>query len=108
MKQEETPRKTQLTSFRIAGSEENHVINDLIHERSSRPGELFANQLFFTTREVAERLKLKEELVRELIRSGELHAYKIGKAYRIAGEDIEEFLRQRSTRKSDLQDDGDG
>ncbi|HNL86720.1 MAG TPA: helix-turn-helix domain-containing protein [Methanoregulaceae archaeon] len=48
--------------------------------------------------EVAERLKIKEELVRELIRRGEIHAYRIGKAYRITDDDIDEFLWSCSTR----------
>lgn len=108
MEQEEKPGKVRLRSYRVAGTEEGHVIGELIRERDPIPGKFFAGQLFFTTREVAERLKLKEELVREMIRNGELHAYRIGKAYRIAGEDIEEFLRQRSTRKSDAQGGGDG
>jgi len=36
--------------------------------------------------------------VRELIRRGEIHAYRIGKAYRITDDDIDEFLRACSTR----------
>jgi len=108
MEQEAKPGKVRIRSYSIAGTEEDHVMEKLIRERDPIPGEFFAGQLFFTTREVAERLKLKEELVRELIRNGDLHAYRIGKAYRIAGEDIEEFLRQRSTRKNDVRVGGDG
>jgi len=48
---------------------------------------------------VAERLKVKEELVRELIRRGELHAFRIGKAYRITDDDIDEYLQSCSTRQ---------
>jgi excisionase family DNA binding protein len=66
--------------------------------RSSPARRIFAEQHFYAIPEVAERLKIKEELVRELIRRGELHAYRIGKAYRITDDDIDEYLRSCSTR----------
>jgi excisionase family DNA binding protein len=65
--------------------------------RSSPMRRIFANQNFYAIPEVAERLKIKEELVRELIRRGELHAYRIGKAYRITDDDIDAFLQTCST-----------
>lgn len=66
--------------------------------RSSPTRRLFAEQTFYAIPEVAEKLKIKEELVRELIRRGELHAYRIGKAYRITDDDIDDYLRSCSTR----------
>ena len=66
--------------------------------RSSPMRRLFADQNFYAIPEVAEKLKIKEELVRELIRRGELHAYRIGKAYRITDDDIDDYLRSCSTR----------
>ena len=66
--------------------------------RASRQRRIFADQHFYAIPEVAERLIVKEELVRELIRRGELHAYRIGKAYRITDDDIDEYLRSCSTR----------
>lgn len=67
--------------------------------RSSSMRRIFANQNFYAIPEVAERLRIKEELVRELIRRGELHAYRIGKAYRITDDDIDAFLQACSTRE---------
>lgn len=66
--------------------------------RSSPSRRIFADQNFYAIPEVAERLKIKEELVRELIRRGELHAYRIGKAYRVTDDDIDDYLRACSTR----------
>jgi excisionase family DNA binding protein len=45
---------------------------------------------------------VKEELVRELIRRGELHAFRIGKAYRITDDDIDEYLQSCSTRQESI------
>jgi excisionase family DNA binding protein len=67
--------------------------------RASRHRRVFADQHFYAIPEVAERLKVKEELVRELIRRGELHAFRIGKAYRITDDDIDEYLQSCSTRQ---------
>lgn len=65
--------------------------------RSSPSRRIFADQNFYAIPEVAERLKITEELVRELIRRGELHAFRIGKAYRITDDDIDDYLRSCST-----------
>jgi excisionase family DNA binding protein len=70
--------------------------------RASRHRQIFADQHFYAIPEVAERLKVKEELVRELIRRGELHAYRIGKAYRITDDDIDEYLQSCSTRQENI------
>jgi excisionase family DNA binding protein len=67
--------------------------------RASRQRRIFADQHFYAIPEVAGRLKVKEELVRELIRRGELHAFRIGKAYRITDDDMDEYLRSCSTQQ---------
>ncbi len=72
--------------------------------RSSPSRRIFADQHFYAIPEVAEKLKIKEELVRELIRRGELHAYRIGKAYRITDDDLDDYLRSCSTRAERLED----
>jgi len=69
--------------------------------RASRQKRIFADQHFYAIPDVAERLKVKEELIRELIRRGELHAFRIGKAYRITDDDIDEYLRSCSTRQEE-------
>lgn len=72
--------------------------------RASPSRRIFADQNFYAIPEVAEKLKCKEELVRELIRRGELHAYRIGKAYRITDDDIDDYLRSCSTRAERLEE----
>jgi len=70
--------------------------------RASGHRRIFAIQHFYAIPEVAEKLKVKEELVRELIRRGELHAFRIGKAYRITDDDIDEYLQSCSTRPESI------
>ena len=70
--------------------------------RASGHRRIFADQHFYAIPEVAEKLKVKEELVRELIRRGELHAFRIGKAYRITDDDIDEYLQSCSTRPESI------
>jgi excisionase family DNA binding protein len=72
--------------------------------RASMQRRIFADQNFYAIPDVAERFKVKEELVRELIRRGELHAYRIGKAYKITDDDIDEYLRSCSTRQEGSED----
>ena len=70
--------------------------------RASGHRRIFADQHFYAIPEVADRLKVKEELVRELIRRGDLHAFRIGKAYRITDDDIDEYLQSCSTRPESI------
>lgn len=55
---------------------------------------------FFRTDTVAEILDIEPEVIRDLIRKGELYAIKIGKSYRIAEVDLQDFLNSRYTRKN--------
>jgi excisionase family DNA binding protein len=50
-----------------------------------------------TVQELAERLEVAEATVRQWIRSGELRAIDIGKGWRIADTDLDQFLRARET-----------
>lgn len=50
-----------------------------------------------TTREVAVLLKIKEATVRRWIRNGELPALNLGREWRIAAIQLEEFLKLRAT-----------
>jgi len=54
---------------------------------------------FFRTDTVAEILDIEPEVIRDLIRKKELSAIKIGKSYRIAESDLQEFLQARYTMK---------
>lgn len=46
-----------------------------------------------TTKEVAEKLKVTQKTIRNLIESGELPAYRFGRDYRIKEEDFEEYIK---------------
>jgi excisionase family DNA binding protein len=60
---------------------------------------------FFTLQEIADRLKMHIATVRELVRSGELIAYKVGKRdYRVSKADFEAFLASRRTAEDDKAD----
>ena len=45
-----------------------------------------------TTKEVAEKLKVTQKTIRNLIESGELPAYRFGRDYRIKEEDFDEYI----------------
>lgn len=49
---------------------------------------------YYTVRQVAEKLDVTEEWVRDLINAKEIKAIKIGK-WRIKPEDLEEFIESR-------------
>ncbi|ODS56820.1 MAG: excisionase [Agrobacterium sp. SCN 61-19] len=52
------------------------------------------NEHYQTVREVADRLKVAEATVRHWIKRGELRAIDIGKGWRIADADLDDFLRR--------------
>ena len=53
---------------------------------------------FQTVKDVADMLKVGEATVRRWIRDGELRAIDIGRGWRIAPEDLDDFLRQNANR----------
>jgi excisionase family DNA binding protein len=52
---------------------------------------------FLTPREVADLLRVSSMTVYRLIKSGELRAVRVGKAYRILEEDVDAYLAGRFT-----------
>jgi len=55
---------------------------------------------FFTVHEIAELLQVSEATVRGWIHSGELHAVKFGRDFRVANENLEAFLNAHATQPS--------
>jgi excisionase family DNA binding protein len=52
---------------------------------------------FMTPQEVADHLRVSSMTVYRLIRSGELRAVRVGKAYRILEDDVDAYLASRFT-----------
>lgn len=50
-----------------------------------------------TVQQVADRIQVNPETVRNWIRNGELDALDIGGEYRIAPSDLEDFIQRRKT-----------
>jgi|GEM_PF-839631 DNA binding domain, excisionase family len=55
-------------------------------------------ELYQTVKEVGDRLEVSEATVRGWIKVGALRAIDIGKGWRIADRDLEDFLTRRETR----------
>lgn len=56
---------------------------------------------FFTTAELAEKLKMNVQVITRKVQAGEIQAYKIGKDWRIPEEAVSEWLEKQSNRKAD-------
>ncbi len=52
---------------------------------------------YYTPQEIADKLNLKPDTIREYIRRKELPAYRFGRDYRIKKDDYEEWLKKRRT-----------
>lgn len=55
---------------------------------------------FMSLEEVAELLGVNYQLIYKLVRSGELPAARIGKVYRVAGRDLQQFIEKSMTTSS--------
>jgi len=56
-----------------------------------------ARNQFYTTKEIAELLKVHPRTIERWISQGKLTAIRLEKGYRVTAEDFEEFLQQRRT-----------
>ncbi len=56
---------------------------------------------FYTVREIADDLGVKEDTVRDWVRRRELAAYRVGRELRIKKEDYENFLAKRRIESQD-------
>ena len=54
-----------------------------------------------TLQEVAQRLNVHENTVKNFIRQGKLVAYKLNRVWRIKEKDLEKFLSQRKWRENE-------
>src|SRR5699024_2424392 len=55
--------------------------------------------MYYTITEVAEKLNLTNETIRNYIHAKELEAYKVGRNYRIEDAELKRFLETRSNKK---------
>lgn len=62
---------------------------------------------YYTVREIALLLKIKETTVRQKIRAKELRAIQIGGEYRIGSGDLAAYLRRLATAPAEDEDVGD-
>jgi excisionase family DNA binding protein len=69
----------------------------ILNETTGRDRRAMPCDTYQTVKEIAERLKVAEATVRHWIRAGELRAIDIGKGWRVAGTDLEGFLRRHET-----------
>lgn len=50
---------------------------------------------FFSQQSLARKLQVSDRMVRKLIETGQIRAYKVGRATRIAPEDVDSYLASR-------------
>jgi excisionase family DNA binding protein len=78
-----------------------------VKQNGTKEREAMPRDQYQTVREVADRLRVSEATVRHWVRDGALRAIDIGKGWRIADRDLEEFLRRQETRaRTDAPADG--
>ncbi|MBA7553401.1 hypothetical protein ES705_45992 [subsurface metagenome] len=57
--------------------------------------------MMLTLKEVAQRLNVHENTVKNFIRGGKLTGYKLNRVWRIKEKDLEKFLNQRKWREDE-------
>ena len=50
-------------------------------------------EIFYTVKEIADKLKTTEYNIRELLKDGKLQGFKLGKSWRIKESDLREFVK---------------
>ena len=93
------PRKNLESTTQYTEAKKAPYLLELAKEREFRKYFELEKGKFLRTDSVAEILDIEPEVIRDLIRKGELYAIKIGKSYRVTEADLQEFLFQRYTRK---------
>lgn len=59
-------------------------------------------ETYYTSQEVAKRFKVTYLTVFRWIKSGKLKAFKVGKQYRVKQEDLEAFIEQSKSERTQL------
>ena len=67
-------------------------------ERRGRMPQIDMADPLLTVSEVAERMRVSNMTVYRLIKSGQLAAIRVGKNYRLRGNDVEQYLADRAVR----------
>jgi excisionase family DNA binding protein len=62
---------------------------------------LAVEEAYYTPKEVAQRLKVSRKSIYRWLESGDLRAVKFGRDYRIMESDLEDFIRERRTRRGE-------
>ncbi|MBR4672934.1 MAG: helix-turn-helix domain-containing protein [Victivallales bacterium] len=62
---------------------------------------MLGNVTFYTLHEVAAKFGVSYQMVYNLVRAGELPAYRFGKSYRVAEKDLEEYLQKQRVQVRD-------
>jgi len=75
-----------------------HSARELKLERRGRMPEIDMADPLLTVSEVAERMRVSNMTVYRLIKSGQLAAIRVGKNYRLRGNDVEQYLADRAVR----------
>ena len=74
----------------------NVVYGDKIRQNKDKGG-----FMMLTLKEVAQRLNVHENTVKNFIRGGKLTGYKLNRVWRIKEKDLEKFLNQRKWRENE-------
>ncbi|MFH2048954.1 MAG: helix-turn-helix domain-containing protein [bacterium] len=69
---------------------------------------LIKNTEFFTTTELAKKLKMNVQVITRKVQSGEINAYKIGKDWRIPEHSVFEWLEKNSNKSGNGNGNGNG
>jgi excisionase family DNA binding protein len=64
------------------------------------------DERYYTVKEIAQLLQIKETTVRQKIRGKELRAIQIGGEYRIGSGDLADYLRRQATMPAENEADG--
>lgn len=83
--------------YRLAIREQNQLLAQWRRDVTFVDG-LIRNTEFFTTAELAEKLKMNVQVITRKVQAGEIRAYKIGKEWRIPEQSVHAWLEEQANR----------